>query len=323
MATSLITQELYSDLAFVERQLAKHPDAYDTTRLMWQQRKQTLLDEIAEAEGHVDNFARVFLVFKGEPVRGSEEIRLDFATKALESYQAVIGSVGAVRVGNELGTRGPLPSAFSSKLYLRDMLRGSVGFVIEEARPAQYRLLPSLAKQSVEQASEIIKEMSRGDTVAFETRMRELSPRTVGAIKRFAKVLLDAGAETQIVTANTELTLTNESTGVLLSLFNEIEATERRERRDGVLLGLFPERRQYEFRSFGDSPVFYGPVSEGLGARYMENPEFARSIILKPVAATFLVVSTIRAGVLQREELVLEDASPLATQLPGPPNSGR
>jgi hypothetical protein len=43
MPASLITQELHSDLAFVERQLAKHPDAYDTTRLMWQQRKEALL----------------------------------------------------------------------------------------------------------------------------------------------------------------------------------------------------------------------------------------------------------------------------------------
>jgi hypothetical protein len=33
---------------------------------------------------------------------------------------------------------------------------------------------------------------------------------------------------------------------------------------NGILLGIFPDRQQYEFRIEEDGPAIYGPVSEGL-----------------------------------------------------------
>jgi hypothetical protein len=102
----------------------------------------------------------------------------------------------------------------------------------------------------------------------------------------------------------------HDATVTLYTRLTDIEIAERRERREGTLLGLFPERQQYEFRSARSADgaaVFYGPVSETLDTRYMADSEFARSILLKPATATFVVISTIRAGVLQRQEWVLED----------------
>jgi hypothetical protein len=314
MPSSLIIQALRGDLAFVERELSSHPDPYDTVRLMWQQRKETLLQEIAQAEGHPDNFARVSLLFNGDPVRGSEEIRLDFATKALESYQSVIATVAATRAG-ELMTKGRLPGAFPSRLYIRDMMRGSVGFLIEEARPTQYLLMPSVLKESVDEATRIIDDLSKEDAPSFARRMTEINPRTVQAIKRLAKVLHDAGAETQIVADDAAVTLTQTNTTSLFLRLSDVQFVERHETSEGVLLGLFPERQQFEFRPTTDAPVFYGAVSEEFGARYLTDPSFARSIILQPVTATFLVIATTRGGSLQREERILEDVRPLPAGL--------
>jgi hypothetical protein len=45
-------------------------------------------------------------MFDGTPVKGSEEIRLDFATKILDNYQLVVSTLVAQRAGAELGARG-------------------------------------------------------------------------------------------------------------------------------------------------------------------------------------------------------------------------
>jgi hypothetical protein len=47
-------------------------------------------------------------------------------------------------------------------------------------------------------------------------------------------------------------------------------------------------------------------------ARYLTEPNFARSIILKPVRASFTVKSTMRAGILQREQWILDQVQLVA-----------
>lgn len=307
MPKPLELKSLETDLAFVEQQLAAHKDPYDTIRLMWEKRRNALQDEIAATEKRQDNYAHVALMFNGVPVNGSQEIKLDFASKVLENYQLVVGALAAERAGAEIGARGRLPAAFTSKLFIRDMVRGSVGFLIEEAKPAQYELVPSALKDAVDETTKILVDLSSGDGRRFDERLRQLSPRTIGAIKKMAKVLHDSGAETKIVDDAQELNLDYGHTASLHARLSEVEYAERRETRQGILLGLFPERRQYEFQPSDGAPVSYGPVSEAFDSRYIAEPEFARSIIMKPAMATFLVTTIIRAGIAHREEWVLDD----------------
>ena len=321
MSPPLSIRALQGDLEYVKRQLAEHTDPYDTVRLMWEQRKDQLEKEIVDAEDHPDNFAQVALLFRGQPVVGSEEIRLDFAAKVLENYQTLVATLTASRAGNEVGARGRLPSAFTSKLFIRDIVRGSVGFLIEEKKPDQYALVPSLLKETVEEATEIISKLSSGDSGNADLVMHALSPRTLNAIKRLAKVLHDSGAETEIVAQSRELVLDHSRTNSLYLQLLDVEFTERRERRSGILLGLFPERQQYEFNPGGGTPIFYGPVSEAFDIRYRSDPEFARSILFKPAVATFMVNSTLRGGAPQKEEWVLEDIEMSSPQILGSPSS--
>jgi hypothetical protein len=307
MSKSLLLQELRGDLEFVERQISDRDDPYDTVRLMWEQRKAALETEITKVSDQSDSFAQVALLFTGKPVAGSQEIRLDFVAKVLGEYQFIVATLAASRAGNELHARGPLPSAYSSRLFLRDMVRGSVGFLIEEARPEQYALVPSILKEAVEETTTIINSLSEEAPGGFERSIRELSPRTVDGIKRMTKVLHDFGAETRIVAQSHELILTHARTNLLFSRLFEVEFLERNEQREGMLLGLFPERRQYEFKPAGDGPIIYGPVSENLDAHYLADPEFARSILLRPVLATFTVNITARGGIPLTEERVLEN----------------
>ena len=94
------------------------------------------------------------------------------------------------------------------------------------------------------------------DSEPVNARLQKLSPRSISAIKRMTKVLIDAGAETSIVDDQRDLTLDHAATFSLSRQLSEIEITERRETVVGTLKGVFPERRQYEFTA-SEGSTFY------------------------------------------------------------------
>src|ERR1700755_3084900 len=118
MPTLLSRQSLQDDLAYVDEQLRRHTDPYDTLRLMWQQRHDQLQRELSEAEHDISSHAEVALLFEGAPVRASEEIRLAFATKMLDQYQSFVGTIAAEKGGALVAAKGQLPGAFTSRLFI-------------------------------------------------------------------------------------------------------------------------------------------------------------------------------------------------------------
>jgi hypothetical protein len=164
-------------------------------------------------------------------------------------------------------------------------------------------------RESVDEAAAILRDLSKGEE-SFVERLKTIQPRTLSAIKKLAKVLNDAGAAAKIVSAKEEVRMDRQATSMLHGRLTEFEIVEDQETRKGMLYGLLPERQQYEFKPENDDPVFYGPVSEELDNRYLSDREFEASILLKPVIASFLVVTTVRAGQLQSQERVLEDVRP-------------
>lgn len=58
----------------------------------------------------------------GGPVIRSRDIRLQFTTQVLDSYQTLVAVLAAAKGDAELKVRNKLPRSFSSKLYIRDIL---------------------------------------------------------------------------------------------------------------------------------------------------------------------------------------------------------
>jgi hypothetical protein len=53
-----------------------------------------------------ESHGEVALLFEGGPVIGSQEIRLQFATQILDSYQTLVAIIAAEKGGAELKARG-------------------------------------------------------------------------------------------------------------------------------------------------------------------------------------------------------------------------
>jgi hypothetical protein len=272
MPTLLSRQSLRDDLAYVDEQLRRHTDPYDTLRLMWQQRHDQLQRELGEAEHDISSHAEVALLFEGVPVRASEEIRLAFATKMLDQYQSFVGTIAAEKGGALVAAKGQLPGGYTSRLFIKDMLRGSVGFLLQEPVPLQTSLVPSVLKEAIEEATHALDDLASGSDQQFQTRVDNLSPRAVNAVKKIVKTLSEAGAEVKIVGSDAEVKLDSNKVAGLNARLNELEILESYEEVPGMLLGILPDRRQYEFKIGEDGPVIYGPVSEDLDESYMSNP---------------------------------------------------
>jgi hypothetical protein len=315
MPTLLSSQALQDDLAFVDAQLRQHSDPYDTIRYMWQQRHDELHRQLNELAGSFVTHAEVALLFEGSPVRGSEDIKLVFATKMLDQYQAFVGIIAAERGGAVVAAKGQLPRSFTSRLFIRDMLRGSVGFMLQEPEPEQSSLVPTLLREAVDDATQALTDLASGDTKQFHARVESLSPRAMNAVKKIVKTLNESDAEIKIVGSDAEIRLDREHIATLNARLNELEVLESRETVTGILLGIFPDRQQYEFRVGEEGPVIYGPVSEDLDERYLTSPDFAASILLKPATAQFLVITKIRAGQIQSQQKVLERVELAAASL--------
>lgn len=309
MPVLLSIEALEADRRYVERQIREAGDnPWGTARLMWQSRLADIEQQIAALGASRSSYASVAVIFDGNPVIGSGDIRLDFTTEALDSYQKVVTLALASQNGVELSERGRLPSGDQARLFIRDLVHGSMGFILEELPPQQQEMLPSHLKEAVEDTTQLITNLSAGSDAEFETTLEVTQPRLVAAVQKFAKVLFDAGASTRIVGDERRLALSIDDVGRLSRRLGEVEVTEEVVPVDGVLLGVLPEARKFELRL--PEGTMEGAVSEDLALKYTSDAAFKERLLLQPVRAQVKFIRTTRNGRLVKERRVLEALEP-------------
>jgi hypothetical protein len=262
---------------------------------------------------------RITVIFDGNPVIGSGDIRLDFTADAPDSYQKLVPLTLAARlVREELPQGGPLPGADQSRLFIRDLVRGSMGFILEEIVPEQSEAFPTPLKDAVESTTQFLAALSGGSDEEFEATLEGTQPRLVSAVQRFAKVLYEAGASTRIVGDARRLSLSTDDVGRLSRRLSEVEVDEVVGPADGVLPGVLPESREFELKPPDDeAATIKGNISEELALKYTADAAFKERLLLQPVRAQIKVIRTSRNGRLVRERHVLEALEPAT-----PPPSG-
>lgn len=303
MPTRLSLQVLRDDLAYVEEMLRQQTDPNDTVTIMWRNRRDALRKEIATLASTEQRLASIALIFSGDPVVGSQEIRADFAAKALESYQNLISTVFADHLSVSVSERGRIPHSAQSKLYLREIIHGSMGFVLGEITPEFIPLVPTALKETVDKTSEIINKLSVLDVASFEDEIEKLKPRVIKAVQTFTKTLDEHGAETRIVGEREELSLNRSQIRSLHERLKGVQVDEEEERRPGILDGVLPERRTYEFTPDATEQSLSGTASDEIIAQYLAN---ASAMVRKRGIATFRLIRTIRSGSAPKEQRFLE-----------------
>jgi hypothetical protein len=258
----------------------------------------------------------VALVFNGTPVVGSSDIRVDFTTDALISFQKLVSARLAERERQAAGDpaalpkRGRLPGARNTNLFIRELVRGSMGFVLEEL-PEQAELLPTKLKEAVESTTELLGRLNGAGDDEFQAIVSDAEPRVIQAIQKFTKILFEAGASTKIAGDLNRTDLSIEDVDRLSKRLNEIDVVEETKILDGVLQGLLPEKLEFEFRVSGEDGVtLRGDVAEDLARKYTFDPAFVEQLLQKPGRARIRIVRTSRNGIQTKEQHVMDALEP-------------
>ncbi|UIY45765.1 hypothetical protein [Methylobacterium radiotolerans] len=258
MAKRLELETLRADLAAVTGLLARRtPERDPVGYFQFDQRREMLEQQIREL-GQVDEpLAEVGLFFAGRPVIGSRGITADFSTKALGSFQSVVSARYAADSG-PIGQRGRVRHRDRSQLIIKDVVRGSFGFVLEEVEN-EVGGAPSL-KPALDDAVAIIYSAAKGAQAEFNDATDAQDPKVLDSVKSFFAFLDEQGASVRVVEGDRDFTISREEITRARARTDNLDVRENNQDFVGILY-LLPDARRFELHDQRGEPTKKGPIS--------------------------------------------------------------
>ena len=251
-------------------------------------------DEIQRLSAIQDNLGSVALLFSGDPVYGSRSIAADFASSVLKSFQDLVTKRIAAEEFGKLGARGRVPERTRSTLAIRELVRGSMGFVLEEtSRNAEIAETP--IKKAIDEVTEIISHAAAESDSEFEASVETLDARMLISLRDFFQALDDGGASVRIVEDERDASLDSQA---VHRARLRVEATDVQDTESetvvGELLGLLPESRRFEMKLFDTGEVIKGNVAASLANLWLELIEAPGEKIVGEVWRTRMRIREVR-----------------------------
>jgi len=287
-------EALYADRETVRTMLAQLGDDDPIGRLSFGSRLAAIEAEIHRLAAATETTGSVALLFSGNPVHGSRSIAADFATSALKSFQDLVTKRIAGDEFGRLGTRGRLPERTASTLAIRELVRGSVGFVLEE-HSENAELADTPIKKAIVEVTSIISQAAAEAEEEFEASVETLDPRILVSLRDFFQTLDDSGAAVRIVEESRDASLDSQA---VHRARIRVDATEVRDIESesivGELLGLLPDSRRFEMKLSDTGEVIRGSVGAALATRWLELIELPGERLVGQVWRTKMRIREIR-----------------------------
>jgi hypothetical protein len=260
---------LLADRQAVLNILQSLPDEDPIGKLSFEARLQDIDEQLRRLEDEPDQLGSVALLFAGAPVIGSRSIEAGFSTKIISTFQDLVTKRVAAEEFGELGSRGRLPVRSPTKLAIREIVRGSVGFVLEE-QSSNLEITDTAIKQAIDDVTQVITGTAASEHDKFEKVVEDVDPRLLVSLRDFFVTLDDFGATVRIIEQQTDAVLDQRA---IRRARQRIDLTEIQQKEsDDVkvqLLGLFPERRSFEMRLLDTGEVIHGSVAARYAEEYM------------------------------------------------------
>lgn len=258
MAKRLELEALRADLAAVTGLLARRSPQRDPIgHFQFRRRREMLEQQIHDLGAVEEPLAEVGLFFAGRPVIGSRGITADFTTKALGSFQAVVSTRYAADSG-PVGRAGRLRHRDRSQLIIKDVVRGSFGFVLEEAE-SEVEGSPSL-KPALDDAVSIIYSAAKGAQAEFNEVTDAQDAKVLDSVKSFFAFLDEQGASVRVVEGDRDFTISRDEVSRARARTANLTVVENNRDFVGILY-LLPDARRFELHDQHGQPVKKGPIS--------------------------------------------------------------
>lgn len=270
MLKKLELQALRADMSAIERLLQGRTSEDDPLGyLQLSKRRQVLSAKLAEIEGAVQHKAAVALFFAGGPVVGSRGIDAAFAGKTVGLFQDLVSKQFAMEEVGELGRRGPVALQPNSDLLVTNVVRGSVGLLLEEADQND-AFADTQLKVVVDHVIDTMAAAAAPAPDAFEQALEGMAPRFLTALGDFFELMDEQHALLRVVESERELEFNTDAIGRGRERSRAAHIDE--EEHDELVGKIFilPESRRFELRIIDGEPPITGTVAREFARRDLE-----------------------------------------------------
>lgn len=270
MLKKLELQSLRADISALDRLLEGRTVENDPLGfLQLNKRRSALAEKLAEVEIAVQNKAAVALFFAGGPVVGSRGIDATFASKSVGLFQDLVSKQFATEEVGDLGRRGPVALQANSDLLVTNVVRGSVGLLLEEADQTD-AFTDTRLKVVVDHVVDTLAAAAAPAADAFDRALDGMAPRFLTALGDFFELMDEHHALLRVVESERELEFNNEAIrrGRERSHAAHIDEQEHEEFAGKVF--ILPDSRRFELRIIDGEPPITGTVAREFARRDLE-----------------------------------------------------
>lgn len=270
MLKRLELQALRADLGSINSLLEERtPEADPIGFLQLSQRRDALLAKVDEVVAVSTHRAAVGLFFSGGPVIGSHGIDATFAARTVTLFQEMVTKQFALEEVGDIGRRGPVAMQANSDLIVTNVVRGSVGLLLEEAAQTD-AFADTQLKVVVDHVVDAVSAAAAQEGDEFEQALERMDPRFLSSLGQFFEVLDDKRAVVRVVEEEREVELNldavrrgRERAGAANIV--DSEATEVTGR-----IFILPAARRFELRLIEGEPPLVGAVAREFARRDLE-----------------------------------------------------
>lgn len=287
-------EALLADRESVRSMLERFTDRDPIGRVSFSARLAAIEAQIAALQGQHETAGSVALMFSGSPVFGSRSIEMNFAATVLKSFQDLVSKRISSEDFGQLGARGRIAERTASALSIRDLVRGSVGFVLEETS-SNATLIDTPIKKAIDDVTVVITQAAAESDVEFETSVETLDPRMLVSLREFFSALDDGGAAIRIVEGERDASLDAQAVHRARTRVDSTEFLDTEsDTVTGELLGLLPDSRRFEMKLLGTSEVIRGTVAAALATKWLELIEMPDEKLVGQVWRTKMKIREVR-----------------------------
>jgi hypothetical protein len=156
-----------------------------------------------------------------------------------------------------LKQNGRLPLTSQSKMLVTNLVRGSVGFVLQESGETA-QIVDTSLRLVVDEVADILSRVGAADEAIFFEAAAALDQRVLGSLKDFFKLLDEQQATLRIVSGSRDFQLDRSTVSLARTRVQAIQIEEKGEELEGTLYVL-PTGRRFEFETIqGAARVTFG-----------------------------------------------------------------
>jgi hypothetical protein len=275
--------DLQAQQRFLRERLQSIPATARLTRDSIVDRLGALDEELAQLPQAGFEPARARLTFDGRPVIGTQGVFADFGAKAMGRFSDAIASVAASLTA-PLAPMGPIPGRDQNQVLITNVALGSFGFELEEHDHGRIALDEKTpVALALERTQRLLEGSATADDEALADAAADLDQRAVDKVRGFVEALVDNEAVCSFTVGDHAFRFTDP--GQVRRSMERLSADNLRERqevRDGVLEGVLPTRRTFEFRVGNE--LLAGKIGPGV-----TNPHDLNRLLGQPLRVQLMV----------------------------------